>query len=231
MFSAFGGFVALVRADFSGEQMQTNRQDLDRVSRVHAKCSLPTVMVAFATLALAPCLAVPIAAQDSTTTVAGPNIQEFGIDAGMTVGLGSVSSFQLTVPAARARIGFFLPKSSRWELEPAASLSYIAVKNARGSLTYDVEAGLLYHLNPAYNVVKGTATVPYVRPFIGVNGVAGGGGSNADFSAGAGLGVKIPWREMIAFRLEANAGYGFSNDAFRLGAFAGVSVFTHHRVL
>jgi hypothetical protein len=189
------------------------------------------LIVSLAAVIAIPWSAATLSAQGNAPTVSGPNVQEFGIDAGMTIGLGSLSSFQLTVPAARARIGFSLPNNSHWELEPAAFLSYTAVKDTRGSLLYDVQAGALYNFQPTANIVKGTAAVPYIRPFVGVDGVAGGGGSNADFSMGAGLGIKIPWREMLAFRLEANAGYGFTNSAFQLGAFAGVSVFTHHKVL
>lgn len=57
--------------------------------------------------------------------------------------------------------------------------------------------------------------------------VSGGddGGSENQFSVGAGYGIKIPLRTGLALRMEANAGYGFYNDAFRLGAFAGVSCF------
>jgi hypothetical protein len=76
--------------------------------------------------------------------------------------------------------------------------------------------------------------VVYVRPFIGVAGITGGGsddvdddsGSDAEFSVGTGLGVKIPWRQDLAWRLEANVGYGFDNEAFRLGLLAGLSFFT-----
>lgn len=186
------------------------------------------VPIALATL---PCVASPLVAQDTAAALHRTSLQEFGIDAGMTIGLGSLSSVQLTLPAARARIGFFLPQNSHWSIEPAGFVSYEAVKDTRGSLLYDVEFGALYHMRPTGDLAKGTIAVPYIRPFIGVDGVAGGGGSTGDFRAGAGLGIKIPWREMIAWRLEANAGYGFHTNAFQLGAFAGVSVFTHHRVL
>jgi hypothetical protein len=68
-----------------------------------------------------------------------------------------------------------------------------------------------------------------VRPFVAVSGSSGGGSDN-EFSAGAGLGVKIPWRPDLAWRLEANAGYGFRNEAFRMGAFAGLSFFTRRAI-
>lgn len=179
-----------------------------------------------------PCVAAPLLAQDSTTAVKQrPNTQEFGIDAGLAAGLGSQSSVQVTVPAARARVGFFLNNDTRWSLEPSAFLSYTAIKNTRGALDYDFEAGALYHFRPPSNVMQGQNAVAYVRPFIGVNGVAGGGGSNADFIMGAGLGIEKPWRESLAFRFEANAGYGFNNEALQLGALVGISVFTHRRIL
>ena len=200
-------------------------QDADAASRWYVIARL------LGTLAVIPCLGVTLDAQDSTTAVKQrPNTQEFGIDAGMLVGLGSESSFQLTLPAERARVGFFLNNDTRWSIEPAAGLSYVVTKDSRGELTYDVEVGGLYHFQPPSNVTQGLNAVGYVRPFIGVNGVAGGGGSNADFSMGAGLGIEKPWRQSLAFRFEANAGYGFHNQAFRLGAFVGVSVFTHRRI-
>jgi hypothetical protein len=44
-------------------------------------------------------------------------------------------------------------------------------------------------------------------------------------SAGAGLGIKVPWRTDLAWRLEANLGYGFDNKTGRLGLLAGLSYF------
>jgi hypothetical protein len=173
-----------------------------------------------------------MAATASVATAQGPtvrnppNTMEFGIDAGAQFGLGDVSTVQITLPAARARAGFFLNNDSRWSIEPAAFLSYSKVEGGDGVFVYDLEAGALYHFRPPSAVTAATpASVAYVRPFIGVTGFTGDE-SDSEFSAGAGLGVKIPWRSGLAWRLEANTGYGFDNEAFRIGAFAGLSFFT-----
>ncbi len=169
-------------------------------------------------------------AGSSATAQAGPsttNLMEFGIDAGATFGLGDQSSVQLTLPASRFRVGFMLPGSSRWSIEPATFLSWTKVEGADGAFVYDVEVGALYHFAAPTNVI---ATPPlsvlYVRPFIGVTGVSSGGNDDSEFFAGTGLGIKLPWRPNLAWRLEANVGYGFDNEAFRLGLLAGMSFFT-----
>jgi hypothetical protein len=155
-----------------------------------------------------------------------PNTLEFGIDAGATFGFGDISSVQLTVPASRLRVGFYLP-NSRWSIEPATFLSWTKVEDADGVFVYDLELGALYHLAPPSDL---SATPPmsvvYVRPFIGVTGVSSGGNDDSEFFMGAGLGVDLPWRPNLAWRLEANTGYGFDNKAFRLGLLAGLSFFT-----
>ncbi|MGI8547633.1 MAG: hypothetical protein ACR2M1_09895 [Gemmatimonadaceae bacterium] len=169
------------------------------------------------------------AAQGTVTHAAGT--QEFGIDAGAVIGLGSQSSVQLTLPAARARIGFFLGDASRWSFEPAAFLGYTKIKDVPSVFQYDLEAGVLYHFAPPANVYSGPrSVVAYVRPFIAVEGTHTGGTSDNEFVAGGGLGVKVPFRPDVAFRLEGNLGYGFSNNAARLGAFAGLSFFTRNGI-
>jgi hypothetical protein len=170
------------------------------------------------------------AAQSTTAIEQPPNTKELGIDAGAVFGLGSQSSVQIDVPAARARIGYFLRNDSRWSVEPAIGLSYIKVEDADGALLYNLEAGALYHFRPPTDVMERVdaarrVRVAYARPFVNLTGITGDGG-DSEFSAGAGLGVKVPWQSSIAFRLEANLGYGFDNEALRLGAFAGLSFFT-----
>ena len=68
----------------------------------------------------------------------------------------------------------------------------------------------------------------YLRPFVGIIGVKTGGedgGSDSEATAGVGLGIKVPFRSNLAWRFEANTGYGFDNEAFRLGLNVGVSFF------
>jgi hypothetical protein len=160
------------------------------------------------------------------TSAAAPNQLELGIDAGATFGLGDESSVQITLPASRLRVGFFLP-NSRWSIEPATGLSWTKVEGADGVFVYNLEVGALYHLAPPSDISAiPPMSVVYVRPFLGVTGVSSGGNDDSEFFIGAGLGVELPWRPNLAWRLEANTGYGFDNQAFRLGLLAGMSFFT-----
>lgn len=161
------------------------------------------------------------------TVTHAPDTQEFGIDAGATIGLGSQSSIDLALPAARARIGFFLNDNSRWSIEPAAFLGYSKVEGLPSAFVYDLEGGALYHFSPPASLYSGRRrAVAYVRPFVALSGTHSGGSTNNEFSAGGGLGIKVPWRPDVAFRFEGNLGYGFSNKAARLGLFAGLSFFS-----
>ena len=162
------------------------------------------------------------------TVTAPRRTLELGIDAGAVFGLGDVSSITLTLPAARARAGLFLHNYARWSVEPAASLAFTDAEGADGVLVYNLEAGALYHFRPPgelgqFEETRGRS-VAYLRPFVNFTGATGGGDS--EISLGAGLGLKVPWRAQLAWRLEANLGYGFDNEAARIGAFAGLSFFT-----
>jgi hypothetical protein len=156
---------------------------------------------------------------------------ELGIDAAAVFGLGSQSSIDVNLPGSRFRIGFF-SEGSRISIEPAVGLGYNKVEGVDGVFRYDLELGVLYHFAPITMSTATTrrittrVTTPYLRPFIGVTGFSGGGGSSdSEVSAGAGLGIKIPWRADLAWRLEANLGYGFDNKAGRIGALVGLSYF------
>lgn len=173
-------------------------------------------------------LATPAIAQQPGTT---PNTVELGIDASAVFGLGDQSSVDITLPGSRFRAGFFLA-NRKWSIEPALGLSYRDREGSDGVFAYDLELGALYHFRPfavvttdGTNEVLVRARSTYVRPFIGITGFSGGDNDDSEVSAGAGLGIKIPWRTRLWWRLEANAGYGFDNEAFRLGAVAGLSYF------
>jgi hypothetical protein len=176
-------------------------------------------------------LAAPAArAQNSAAVAQAPNSIEIGADAGLTFGLGDQSSVDFNFPAQKARIGFFLNNDSRISIEPALGFTYNKDEGAPGVTTYNIETGALYHFRPARLItdVANRAAVSYVRPFIGFEGASiGGGGRNSnEFFAGAGVGVKVPYRSNIAIRAEANIGYGFDNEAARLGLNLGLSFFT-----
>jgi hypothetical protein len=199
----------------------TKRSTLGRRSAGwHFVVNATTIAVAWAGLATA-----PLAAQGVGRAA------ELGIDAAAVFGLGSQSSIDINLPTSRFRIGFYTP-GSHFSIEPALGLGYTKVEGVDGVFLYDLELGLLYHFAPiALTTVTARAvttrvSAPYLRPFVGLIGFsAGSGGSNSEVSAGAGLGIKIPWRTDLGWRLEANLGYGFDNEAARIGVLVGLSYF------
>jgi hypothetical protein len=169
-------------------------------------------------------------AQNPAAVAQVPNTVEIGADAGLTFGLGDQSSIDFAFPAQRARVGFFLNNDSRISVEPSVGFTYGKTENAPGVSQYTLETGVLYHFRPARLItdVANRAAVSYARPFVGFEGqsVGGGGRNDNEFFVGAGLGVKVPVRTNIALRAEANLGYGFDNEAARVGATLGLSFFT-----
>lgn len=194
--------------------------------------------VAALAAALATALPAALGAQSPTAVSQPPRTQEFGIDGGAILGLGDASYTQIGLPASRARIGFFLTNESRWSLEPAVGLNYFDTDGAAGALNYDLEFGALYHFRPTGDITGRLPTgaervarqsVTYARPFLNLSGTTGGEGDSR-VSVGAGLGIKVPWRESLAFRYEANLGYDLDNEAARLGVTVGLSFFTRNLI-
>jgi hypothetical protein len=185
-------------------------------------------------------LATTALAQSPAAVSQPPRTQEFGIDAAAAFGLGSDSYTNIGLPASRARVGFFLSNESRWSLEPAVGLFYSDSEGGDGALAYELEFGTLYHFAPTGDLVGRLGrdaeqavrrSVLYARPFVNLSGVTGGeGDGDSRVSLGAGLGVKVPWRESLAFRYEANLGYDIDNEALRLGVSAGLSFFTRNLI-
>ena len=187
-------------------------------------------------------LAAPAGAQSPAAVAQPTRTLEFGLDAGAVIGLGDESFVRIALPASRARVGFFLTNDTRWSLEPAVGFNYADTEGGSGALIYDLELGALYHFAPPANLTGGLggtggpivrSSVAYVRPFINLSGQTSGGDAEDDtsdneVSFGAGLGIKVPWRESLAWRAEANLGYGVDNEALRLGALLGVSFFTRN---
>ena len=183
-------------------------------------------------------LAAPAGAQSPAAVAQPTRTMEFGVDAAATLGLGSDSYTNIVLPASRARVGFFMTNDTRWSLEPAVGLFYSDSEGDDGALGYDLELGALYHFAPPANVTGRLGagaeqavrrSVAYARPFINLSGVTGGEGEGDNrLTVGAGLGVKVPWREALAFRYEANLGYDIDNEALRLGLTAGLSFFTRN---
>jgi hypothetical protein len=218
------GYSLATRIDTTEELMKHTNRKADRTAIRHWMRYWPFARNA-ALFALA---ATALASAPSAAQTAVSSATELGIDAGATFGLGSQSSIDFTLPGTRFRMGFFHP-GSRISIEPAAGFGYHKVEGSDGVFNYDLQLGALYHFSPITIIREGSGTTritaPYVRPFIGFTGFSGGGSSDNEFSAGGGLGIKVPWRTDLAWRLEANLAYGFDNKAGRLGLLAGLSYF------
>lgn len=144
---------------------------------------------------------------------------ELGFDAGVSFGLDEPSVTTIGIPIRSFRVGFFF--TDNISLEPSFGLTSVHVEGDTFT-QYEAALALLLHLS-RYQPASGL----YVRPFVGVTGVSGGGDSDSNGFAGAGLGVKIPWgARRVATRLEANFTHGFDGDGTNaIGLLAGLSVF------
>ncbi len=111
-------------------------------------------------------------------------------------------------------------------LEPSASLDLVSADGSRFT-SYTLGVGALYHFS-----TDRTRLQPYVRPFIEYFHSSTTTSSGATVSAGgstiygAGLGVKLPVNDRLAWRLEG-AVDGNSSIKGRLKLLAGFSIFTH----
>jgi hypothetical protein len=79
--------------------------------------------------------------------------------------------------------------------------------------------GALYHFSPSR-----AANQFYVRPFIQIAGFSGGGASDSQALFGVGGGLKIPLRDRISSRFEANFAHTDGSDM--IGLLAGLSFYT-----
>ena len=168
---------------------------------------------------------IALLAMVSTTAVAQDGRPlELGIDAGVTFGLDDPNVTRVSIPVEAFRIGFFM--TDRVSLEPAFSLQSISADD-NDFTTYLVELGLLWHM-------RAMRSGAYVRPFMGVVGfsedVGGEDDSESQFFAGAGVGLKIPIQDRLAWRLEANFAHAFESGdtegGSQIGLRVGLSFFT-----
>jgi hypothetical protein len=148
------------------------------------------------------------------------NPVELGMDAVVATSLGDTKVTTVSVPSAEFRAGFFV--SNNVSIEPR--LGFTSISGNGTITTYRGELGLLYHF-AGEHVGSGV----YVRPFAGFTGISGFG-SDTQANAGIGLGVKIPFAQRLATRLEANYMHGFTSDggdgSDQLAASFGLSFFT-----
>jgi hypothetical protein len=141
---------------------------------------------------------------------------EIGMDAAVTFGLGNGGGTLIDIPAKAVRIGFFV--SPILSIEPMFGLTS-ASGGGTTVTTYTIGAGALYHFSTSR-----AANQFYVRPFIEIAGFSGGGTSDSQALFGIGGGLKIPLRDRIASRFEANFSHTDGSDM--IGLLAGLSFYT-----
>src|SRR4051812_24039495 len=134
---------------------------------------------------------------------------EIGLDAAITFGLGDANGTTIAIPAQSLRMGFFV--SPQLSIEPSFGLTSLSGGGTTVT-TYQVGVGALYHFSPSR-----AANQFYVRPFIDIVGASvTGGGSDSQALFGVGGGIKIPLRDRIASRFEANFQHTDGADAIGL---------------
>ena len=141
---------------------------------------------------------------------------EIGMDAAITFGLGDNNGTVIDIPAQSIRMGFFV--SPQLSIEPMFGLTSASGGGSTVTL-YNIGAGALYHFSPSR-----AAKQFYVRPFIQIAGVSASGSSDSQALFGVGGGVKIPLRDRIASRFEANFAHTDGSDM--IGLLAGLSFYT-----
>jgi Outer membrane protein beta-barrel domain len=141
---------------------------------------------------------------------------EIGVDAGITFGLSDPNVTTIDIPAQHIRMGFFV--SPALSIEPMLGLTSISGGGETATI-YNIGVGALYH----FSASRATNQF-YVRPFVNILGFSGGGTSDSQAAFGVGGGLKIPVRDRIATRFEANFMHTDGSDA--IGLLAGLSFYT-----
>lgn len=147
---------------------------------------------------------------------------ELGLDAGVSIGFDAPRVTIVSLPVPAVRLGFYM--SDRVSIEPKAGFQ--SVHDDAGTLSqYSAEIGLLYHFE---NMPVGRGV--YARPFAGLIGTSGGGSSDTQTFFGGGLGLKQPFANRFASRLEVNYSHMTAprggSAANSLGVLFGISVFS-----
>jgi hypothetical protein len=196
----------------------TRSQDLTYMRRILS-------VAAVALLAIAPAAQ----AQRGATNAAMP--LEFGVDGGLSFGTGGTNNsvdFALPIPAVR--VGFHM--NPTWSIEPSLSLYNRSVTGG-SSTDYQIGVAALYHFSPSR-----AANQFYARPFLNFIGdrtktetspTTTVTTSSNMTEIGAGFGVKMPWRDRMAWRVEGNLSHLSEKVATgdtRVGVLFGLSYFT-----
>lgn len=148
---------------------------------------------------------------------------ELGMDAGLRLDLSDPSVTTFEVPIQSVRAGFLV--TERISAEPAVGLSYFKFEGEDAVIALNADLAALVHFG-ADGVRRGL----YLRPVVGISFVDVGSESVSQFSAGAGVGVKLPLADQLAARVEASYRHGFENDDLLgtdvIGLSFGLSFFT-----
>jgi hypothetical protein len=147
---------------------------------------------------------------------------ELGIDARVGFELSGSNTVSVGVPTQSFRAGFFVADAV--SIEPRLSLNYI--HSGESLVALAAELGPVFHFGS-----ESGRSGPYLRPFGGINWLKVGSESDAQLTAGGGLGVKIPIAQRLATRLEATFTHAFESSELgggnALGGTIGFSFFTH----
>ena len=155
------------------------------------------------------------ASAQRSSSMANPS-PEIGIDAGIAFDLGDFGGTTIQIPAQHVRMGFFV--SPALSIEPVLGLTSFS-DDAGTTTLYNLGVGALYHFSNSR-----AASQFYVRPFINIVGISGEGASDSQAVFGVGGGMKLPLRDRIAARFEANFAHADNNDT--IGLLAGLSFYT-----
>lgn len=156
---------------------------------------------------------------------------ELGFDGGLSFGTGGTdNSTEFAFPIRSIRAGFMVSPS--WSIEPSLGLSRVSTTNDTFT-DYQVGVGALYHFSPSR-----AQSQLYVRPFVNLVGfndktqvspTTTVSTSDSMTELGAGLGVKIPWRDRLSWRLEGALSHlskKVSTGDTRVGLLFGMSYYT-----
>ena len=145
---------------------------------------------------------------------------ELGMDASLNFQLSqdagkSTSLFLPTGPLAGGlvtganksfRVGFFV--SPTISIEPAVSLMWFKPNGGSATRLVGLGLGSLIHFSGDSDRAQ-----VYVRPYVGLDHAKSGDAESVErFSAGGGIGVKVPVANRLKLRLEGAFVHGFSND-------------------
>ncbi|HKO15122.1 MAG TPA: outer membrane beta-barrel protein [Gemmatimonadaceae bacterium] len=192
--------------------------------------------LAIATLVAAAATANAQARGARNASMSEPRLLELGMDAGLSFGLDDPKTTSLGLPVQSIRAAFYMNPTVA--IEPHAAVSYSKTDLGGGQslsgTAMNLGVGALWHFSPSRS-----ARQFYARPFVDLNRISGStsdgqGGSvsqsASQFGLGAGIGVKMPFGNRMAWRFEANLTHNFDTNTLPsqtyIGLGAGLSFYT-----